>query len=63
MIVSVLVIARSKATKQSIGDFPQLPWIASRSLSSGVLSRDPLARNDDQNQDCDTLRHQFLSAS
>jgi hypothetical protein len=34
-----IVIARSEATKQSI-------WIASRSLSSGARSRDPLARND-----------------
>jgi len=33
------------ATKQSI--FPGLAWIASRSLSSGAHSRDPLARNDD----------------
>jgi hypothetical protein len=38
------VIARSEATKQST--LPFLPWIASRSLSSGALSRDPLARND-----------------
>ena len=39
------VIARSIATKQSI--FPRAePWIASRSLSSGGHSPDPLARND-----------------
>ncbi len=39
------VIARSKATKQSIlASFAA--WIASRSLSSGAHSRDPLARND-----------------
>jgi hypothetical protein len=62
MIVSVLVIARSKATKQSIGDFPQLPWIASRILPSGAHSPDPLARNAAQNQDRDIRRHQFLSA-
>jgi hypothetical protein len=36
----------SKATKQSI--YPRLEvWIASRSLSSGAHSRDPLARNDE----------------
>jgi hypothetical protein len=33
-----------EATKQS--SFPVAPWIASRSLSSGAHSRDPLARND-----------------
>src|SRR5439155_9834535 len=38
------VIARSEATKQS-RLFSRL-WIASRSLSSGAHSRDPLARND-----------------
>ncbi len=39
------VIARSEATKQSI--LPYIArWIASRSLSSGAHSRDPLARND-----------------
>jgi hypothetical protein len=32
------------ATKQST--LPLLAWIASRSLSSGAHSRDPLARND-----------------
>jgi len=37
------VIARSEATKQSIS---RHRWIASRSLSSGAHSRDPLARND-----------------
>src|SRR5258708_13942731 len=52
-----LVIARSQrvppwagpminsATKQSISHYAE-PWIASRSLSSGPHSRDPLARND-----------------
>jgi hypothetical protein len=40
----VVVIARSAATKQS-SPWLQL-WIASRSLSSGAHSRDPLARND-----------------
>jgi hypothetical protein len=36
----------SKATKQSI--YPRVEvWIASRSLSSGAHSRDPLARNDE----------------
>src|SRR6185312_3556162 len=40
------VIARSDATKQSMP--PQVEKrIASRSLSSGAHSRDPLARNDD----------------
>src|SRR5712671_3672537 len=34
------------ATKQSTL-FPLRQWIASRSLSSGAHSRDPLARNDD----------------
>jgi hypothetical protein len=38
------VIARSEATKQSI-DATEA-WIASRSLSSGAHSRDPLVRND-----------------
>jgi hypothetical protein len=41
------VIARSEATKQSIVAALWL-WIASRSLSSGAHSRDPLARNDDK---------------
>ena len=42
------VIAKSKATKQSILSFflCAARWIASRSLSSGAHSRDPLARND-----------------
>jgi hypothetical protein len=35
----------SRATKQSIPSARAL-WIASRSLSSGAHSRDPLARND-----------------
>jgi hypothetical protein len=35
----------SEATKQSI--LSRHPWIASRSLSSGAHSRDPLARNDE----------------
>jgi hypothetical protein len=39
------VIARSEATKQSSFPLAAL-WIASRSLSSGAHSRDPLARND-----------------
>jgi hypothetical protein len=29
------------------GFYPEASWIASRSLSSGAHSRDPLARNDD----------------
>src|ERR1700679_3352366 len=41
----VVVIARSNATKQSSVSRAE-PWIASRSLSSGAHSRDPLARND-----------------
>jgi hypothetical protein len=40
------VIARSEATKQSISPRKEGSWIASRSLSSGAHSRDPLARND-----------------
>jgi hypothetical protein len=40
----IRVIARSEATKQSI--LSSARWIASRSLSSGAHSRDPLARND-----------------
>jgi hypothetical protein len=43
-----IVIARSEATKQSNFFFsPRQSWIASRSLSSGAHSRDPLARNDE----------------
>ena len=45
----LLVIARSEATKQSI--YPRIErWIASRSLSSGAHSRDPLARKDGEKQ-------------
>src|SRR5450759_5588074 len=41
------VIARSEATKQSrLSTSLRQSWIASRSLSSGAHSRDPLARND-----------------
>src|SRR6267143_3907756 len=43
-VCQVPVIARSEATKQSI--LCAARWIASRSLSSGAHSRDPLARND-----------------
>src|SRR3954465_5567010 len=39
------VIARSEATKQSMV-LLAVRWIASRSLSTGAHSRDPLARND-----------------
>jgi hypothetical protein len=35
------------AAKQSIATSCAEGWIASRSLSSGAHSRDPLARNDD----------------
>ena len=46
---TLLVIARSEATKQSI--YPRVErWIASRNLSSGAHSRDPLARNDGKNR-------------
>jgi hypothetical protein len=38
--------AKADATKQSIS-LRAAKWIASRSLSSGAHSRDPLARNDD----------------
>jgi hypothetical protein len=48
---SVLVIARSEATKQS--SLALWPWIASRSLSSGAHSRDLVARNDGRGQDDD----------
>jgi hypothetical protein len=36
----------SNATKQSILSLLARLWMASRSLSSGAHSRDPLARND-----------------
>jgi hypothetical protein len=39
------VIARSKSD-EAIHSFTRREWIASRSLSSGAHSRDPLARND-----------------
>jgi hypothetical protein len=45
LCLSTHVIARSAATKQSISPGDSF-WIASRSLSSGAHSRDPLARND-----------------
>ena len=45
------VIARSVATKQSILS-GEARWIASRSLSSGAHSRDPVARNDGEAMDC-----------
>jgi hypothetical protein len=50
------------ATKQSI---PPLAarWIASRSLSSGAHSRDPLARNDDPIDDRDNTRLIDVDAS
>jgi hypothetical protein len=39
--------AKAEATKQSTLSCLRIaPWIASRSLSSGAHSRDPLARND-----------------
>jgi hypothetical protein len=50
----VSVIARSDATEQS--SFFAWRWIASRSLSSGARSRDPLARNDD-------LRYAWLATA
>jgi hypothetical protein len=46
LMVAETVIARSEATKQS--SLFLLPWIASRSLSSGAHLRDPLARNDEE---------------
>jgi len=46
------VIARSEATKQCSLFRSQTSWIASRSLSSGARSRDPLARNDVQCLGC-----------
>jgi hypothetical protein len=47
-LVPTAVIARSVATKQSI--LSAELWIASRSLSSGAHSRDPLARNDGESR-------------
>jgi hypothetical protein len=45
---SDLLAVIASAAKQSIA--PQVErWIASRNLSSGAHSRDPLARNDDEN--------------
>src|SRR5487761_2197284 len=38
------VIARNETTKQTI--FAEIGWMASRNLSSGAHSRDPVARND-----------------
>src|SRR5882672_4847613 len=49
---TVAVIARSGATKQSIFFLCAARWIASRSLSSGAHSRDPLARNDGSTVGC-----------
>jgi hypothetical protein len=43
--IGYFVIA--SAAKQSIATEYVEAWIASRSLSSGARSRDPLARNDD----------------
>jgi hypothetical protein len=49
MQICILTSLRgAKATKQSILSRCD-SWIASRSLSSGAHSRDPLARNDDRN--------------
>jgi hypothetical protein len=42
----LVVIARS-ASDEAIHSFFVARWIASRSLSSGAHSRDPLARNDE----------------
>jgi hypothetical protein len=39
-------LPRSEATKQSRFFLSSQSWIASRTLSSGAHSRDPLARND-----------------
>jgi hypothetical protein len=52
------VIARSEATKQSI--LAGWQWIASRSLSSGARSRDPLARNDEPEALESALKHSRL---
>jgi hypothetical protein len=56
LVCLYFVIARSEATTASaealrakaeaIHSHYAAPWIASRSLSSGAHSRDPLARND-----------------
>jgi hypothetical protein len=43
------VIARS-VSDEAIQSFFAALWIASRSLSSGAHSRDPLARNDGKNK-------------
>src|SRR6185437_7799351 len=60
-----IVIARSEATKQSIPPLA-VRWIASRSLSSGAHSRDPLARNDgkgryDEQEAIETARRRARS--
>src|ERR1700730_8592287 len=44
-LIAYAVIARSTVTKHPSFVFAAV-WIASRSLSSGAHSRDPLARND-----------------
>ena len=49
MAVDFSVIARS-VSDEAIHDLPRRQWIASRSLSSGARSRDPLARNDEKLQ-------------
>jgi hypothetical protein len=48
----IAVIARSEAD-EAIHACLASRWIASRSLSSGAHSRDPLARNDGKNQPVD----------
>jgi hypothetical protein len=48
VVTAGFVIARSEAT-EAIQPSGAASWIASRSLSSGAHSRDPLARNDDRN--------------
>jgi len=39
--IEIVIASEAKQSRLSL-----LPWIASRSLSSGAHSRDPLARND-----------------
>jgi hypothetical protein len=42
----LITVVIASAAKQSTLSFLSPLWIASRSLSSGARSRDPLARND-----------------
>src|SRR5712691_4060795 len=58
--LNALFLFRSEATKQS--SLPLWPWIASRSLSSGAHSRDPLARNDGSRVSIQISNSRYTSA-